>query len=54
MKIFAGSPKDMEDVAGILNVSSDKIDFILLKKIATGYGRSSVSKLNKILENKNK
>ena len=50
MKIFAGSPKDIQDVIGVLDVSEDKFNLPLLKKVTAGYGQSSLKTLNKILK----
>ena len=51
MKIFAGSPKDIQDVVGILDVSANKIDLALLGKLTADYGPSCRKTLNKLLKN---
>ncbi len=50
MKIFAGSPKDLQDVIGIFQVSGTAIDLILLKKLTSQYGSSSTKKLQELLK----
>ena len=50
MKIFAGSPKDMDDVAGALKVSYDRIRLPLLKELVAAYGRDAVQKLESLLQ----
>ncbi len=50
MKIFAGSPKDIQDVIGVLEISAHKIYLPLLKKIAVGYGRRCLNRLNELLK----
>ena len=52
MKIFAGSPKDIQDVIGVLDISKDKLNLPLLKKVTAGFGRSYLKTLNKILKRK--
>lgn len=49
-KIFAGSAKDIQDVIGVLNVSGQKIDLNLLKKITVHYGAQCVQKLRELLK----
>lgn len=49
MKIFAGSPKDIEDVLGVLKVSENKIDISLLKKLTLHYGKKELARVEKIL-----
>ncbi len=53
MKIFAGSPKDIQDVIGVLNVSGQKIDLNLLKKITSQYGADCAQKLQTLLKKEN-
>lgn len=48
MKIFAGSPKDIADVAGVLKVSGKKINKALLKKLVQGYGKAASRKLESL------
>ena len=52
MKIFAGSPKDIQDVNGVLDVSGKKINFGLLKDLTSGYGQTCVKTLNEILKSR--
>jgi len=49
-KIFAGSPKDIEDVIGVLNVSGKKTDLVLLKKLTALYGPDCTKKLQALLK----
>lgn len=49
MKIFAGSPKDIHDVIGVLKVSAKKIDLKLLRQLALRFGKIERDKLEKIL-----
>ena len=49
LKIFAGSPKDIQDIHGVLDVSGQKIDLILLKELSAYYGADCPSKLQNIL-----
>lgn len=53
-KIFAGSPKDLQDVAGVLKVSSDRIDLPLLKTLVKNQGSDAVRKLESLLQAKTK
>ena len=46
MKAFAGSPRDLEDALGVMKVSADSIDYVLLKKLAVGYGREASATLD--------
>ena len=48
MKIFAGSPKDIQDAIGVLDVSGEKINLSVLKKLTKGYGRAYVKTIEKI------
>ena len=50
MKIFAGSSKDILDVIGVLNVSGEKIDLKLLKKLTAQYGADCAKKLQALLK----
>ena len=53
MKIFAGGPMDLYDVAGVLKVSYDRIDLPLLKRLVRKYGKSAIGMLQSLLrENK--
>ena len=49
MKIFAGSPKDLSDVVGVLRVSHNRINLSLLKELAQNYGKGALSKLESLL-----
>ena len=49
MKLFAGSPKDIEDAAGVLRVSSNRIRSSLLKDLVQPYGKDAVRKLQSLL-----
>ncbi len=50
MKIFAGSPKDIQDVIGVLNVSAKTINLTLLRKLTRHYGQDCLLKLQKLLK----
>ncbi len=50
MKIFAGSPKDIQDAVGVLTVSSGKIDLNLLKQLTGNYGAGYLQTLDKLLK----
>lgn len=50
MKVFAGSPKDIQDVRGVLDISAGQINLPLLKKLTALYGSVYLKKLNKILK----
>ena len=50
MKIFAGSPKDLSDVVGVLKVSHDRIDRVLLKELMKDYGKNGLRKLESLLK----
>jgi len=53
MKIFAGSPKDLEDVAGALKISYGRIRMPLLRELVQRYGKNALDKLESLLkENK--
>ena len=49
MKLFAGSPKDMADAAGVLRVSANRIRLPLLKVLVQPYGKETVRKLQSLL-----
>jgi len=51
LKIFAGSPKDIGDVIGVLDVSGEKINSDSLKDITSQYGADCLQKLLTILKN---
>lgn len=50
MKIFAGGPRDIEDVKGALKVSAEKIDLFLLKELTLNYGKRELKMLQTILK----
>lgn len=54
MKIFAGSPKDIQDVMGVLDVSGQKINLALLKKLTARHGARCLKKLAAILKERRK
>ena len=49
MKLFAGSPKDLDDVSGILRVSSSRVHLPLLKTLIHPYGKETALKLQSLL-----
>ena len=49
MKIFAGSPKDLGDARGVLEVSRQNINVSLLKKITKKYGGKEIKILESML-----
>jgi hypothetical protein len=50
MKIFARSPKDLNVVVGVLNVSYDRIHMALLRKLVQRYGKKALDKLESLLK----
>lgn len=50
MKIFAGSPRDIQDALGVLDVSEERINRPLLKRLTAGYGSRCTKTLQAILE----
>jgi len=50
LKIFAGSPKDIQDIIGVLNISGQKIDLKLLENLTGLYGADCVQKLQTLLK----
>ena len=50
MKVFAGGPKDLEDVRGILQVSGGIVKLELLHRIAQRYGTRVLDTLNRLLD----
>jgi len=50
MKIFAGGPKDIQDIIGILEVSHEKINGSLLKQLTSRYGKECAIKLGEVLK----
>ncbi len=49
MKIFSGSPKDIDDAKGALKISRQNIDIALLRKLAQRYGKREVKALEFLL-----
>lgn len=49
MKLFAGSSRDVDDAAGALNFSSNRVRRPLLKELAQQYGKETVQKLESLL-----
>jgi len=54
LKVFAGSPKDIQDIIGVLDVSGKKIDLNLLEKLTGQYGTDCLSKLQMLLKDHRK
>lgn len=50
MKAFAGSPKDLSDATGVLQVSSDRINLTLLKTLVQPYGKRTLRTLETLLQ----
>lgn len=50
MKVFAGSPKDIEDAKGALKISGANINISLLKNLTLNYGKKEFEKLVSILK----
>lgn len=50
LKIFVGSPKDMGDVMGVMDVSGQKVNLNSLKEITSQYGIDCLQKLQTILK----
>jgi len=50
MKIFAGSPRDLSDAAGVLKVSGDRMDMTLAKSLVRKYGKGALDKLASLLK----
>lgn len=49
MKLFAGGPRDIEDVRNVLAVSGDTLDEALLRKLTRQYGRRELDLLERLL-----
>lgn len=49
MKLFAGSPRDLDDVAGAWKVSFDRIQLPLLQELVKPYGRDASQRLEGFL-----
>ena len=50
MKIFSGSPKDLDDAAGVLKVSGKRINRTLLRELVRNYGRGVSRVLESLLK----
>jgi predicted nucleotidyltransferase len=50
MKIFAGSPRDIQDVIGVMEVSGDKINADLLRGLSAQYGDDCTAKLQALFK----
>ena len=50
MKLFAGGGQDLEDVRNVLDVSGDKLDIPLLKKLTRRYGVEEARALASLLK----
>ena len=51
MKLSAGSPKDLGDATGVLEVCGQDLDVTLLRKVTRLYGSAEARALNTLLEN---
>lgn len=49
MKLFAGSPRDVSDVVGVLRVARSRMNRTLLKGLVAAYGQAVVRKLEALL-----
>ena len=49
MKIFAGSPRDIDDARSALDISRKNIDFTLLEDLVKNYGRKELALLKSLL-----
>ena len=49
MKIYAGSAQDLQDAAGVLQISAGRIDLALLKRLTRQYGKKELELLEDIL-----
>lgn len=52
LKIFAGSPKDIGDIMGVLDISGEKINLTALKEITAQFGAECLEKLQTILKDR--
>lgn len=53
MKMLAGGPRDMSDIAGVLKVSCDRVNLALLRELVRKYGKTALARLDRLLgENK--
>jgi hypothetical protein len=53
MKVFAGGIQDLEDVRGMLQVSSEILNVDLMRKLALNYGDAVQRKLDELLTSRN-
>jgi predicted nucleotidyltransferase len=49
MKMFSGSPKDLDDAAGAFKVSADRVRMPLLKELVGLYGKEAARRLESLL-----
>ena len=49
MKLFAGAAQDLQDVQGIFEVSKEKLDIELARRLARQYGEDIAHKLEQLL-----
>ena len=49
MKLFAGSPQDIEDAIGVLKVSYERIRLPLLNELVQPYGQDALERLRTLL-----
>ena len=54
MKIFAGSPIDIQDARQVLEVSGLKIDMKLLQQLTRAYGPQCLQKLKTLIKSRTK
>ncbi len=50
MKVFAASPKDLNDAMGVLKISYDRVNLMLLKELALKYGKPALRQLQSLLK----
>ena len=53
MKIFAGSPKDLNDVRGVIDISGNGFNSTLLKKLLTKQGNKALKILDALIKKQN-
>ena len=49
MKIFAGGPKDIQDVTDLLRISYDRVNKDLLRELVQRYGKKELAKLEALI-----
>lgn len=49
MKVFAGSPQHLADARAAMNIGSQAVDLILLRRLASKYGGAAAGTLEKLL-----